>query len=166
MHVSVSLIKQKYFVSKNAQEVLHLQANSKGLINVKCIFKCISKIFSNDKSNTDFASLLSQSKKEETSAILSYEQQLKQYLKENKLEKQRSYLYMLQKCFFFNGEGIWFILCDTNGLTHERYWEVISIHYQENQYILKNSEIPVNQSNQHRLECYLSRRLLWKKFLP
>lgn len=66
------------------------------------------------------------------------------------MEKQYSYLYMLQD-FFLNEKQICFILCDTSRLTYERHWEVVSVQYQETLYILKISEIPVNQSNQHRL---------------
>lgn len=56
------------------------------------------------------------------------------------------------------------MLCDTREPTYEGYLEVVSMQYQEKQYILKISEIPVNRSNQHRLECRVSRRLLRKEF--
>lgn len=42
------------------------------------------------------------------------------------------------------------MLCDTSGLICERYWEGVSMQFQEKQSILKVSETPVNQSNQHR----------------
>lgn len=92
-----------------------------------------------------------------------YVQQLrKQYLKEKKLLKNSVITFIC--CRFFYERRICFILYDTSGVTYERYWEIVSKQNQEEQYILKISEIPVNQSNHHRLQGYLSRRLFGKYF--
>ena len=64
------------------------------------------------------------------------------------MEKHYSYLYILQG-IFLNGKGICFILCDTSGKILGggfcTFW--------------KSVKFAIKQSNQHRLEYHLSRRL-------